>query len=160
MAEVNELRGASTNCARRTPLQFFAFHVHPGHEKEWREVVKMVKDAHERARDGAHWGMYRLMFGGEGGTYVALSGDPSMPAIDDGFTGHKKYHLAPSSQRPKDANSPHTGTDFQCFSVGNDQCRTSRFQEFLEPEVTEDAGNCLAGGADVLADLSVRERAE
>jgi hypothetical protein len=71
--------------------QVFAFHVRPGHEKEWHEVVKMVKDAHEKAGDGAHWGMYRLMFGGEGGTYVALTGDPSMSAIDDGFMGQKKY---------------------------------------------------------------------
>jgi hypothetical protein len=71
--------------------QVFAFHVRPGHEKEWHEVVKMVKDAHEKASDGAHWGMYRLMFGGEGGTYVALSGDPSMSVIDDAFTGEKKY---------------------------------------------------------------------
>lgn len=71
--------------------QVFAFHVRPGHEKEWHEVVKMVKDAHEKAGDKAHWGMYRLMFGGEAGTYVALSGDPSMSAIDDGFTGRKKY---------------------------------------------------------------------
>jgi len=71
--------------------QVFAFHVRRGHEKEWHELVKMVKDAHEKAGDGAHWGMYRLMFGGEGGTYVALSSDPSMSAIDDAFTGQKKY---------------------------------------------------------------------
>ncbi len=44
--------------------QVFAFHVRPGHEKEWREVVKMVKDAHEKAGDGAHWGMYRLVYRG------------------------------------------------------------------------------------------------
>ena len=51
----------------------------------------MVKDAHEKAGDKTHWGMYRLMFGGEGGTYVALSGDPSMSVIDDGLAGQKKY---------------------------------------------------------------------
>jgi hypothetical protein len=71
--------------------QVFAFHVRPGHEKEWQEVVKMVKDAHEKAGDKAHWGMYRLMYGGESGTYVALSGDPSMSVIDEGFAGRKKY---------------------------------------------------------------------
>jgi hypothetical protein len=71
--------------------QVFVFHVRRGHEKEWHELVKMVQDAHEKAGDGAHWGMYRLMFGGEGGTYLALSGDPSLSAIDDGFTGQKKY---------------------------------------------------------------------
>jgi hypothetical protein len=51
----------------------------------------MVKDAHEKAGDKAHWGMYRLMYGGESGTYVALSGDPSMSVIDEGFAGRKKY---------------------------------------------------------------------
>lgn len=71
--------------------QVFAFHVRPGHEKEWHEVVKMVKDAHEKAGDKAHWGMYRLIYGGESGTYVALSGDPSMSVIDDAFTGRTKY---------------------------------------------------------------------
>ena len=71
--------------------QVYAFHVRPGHEREWRELVKMVKDAHEKAGDAAHWGMYSLMFGGEGGTYVALSGDPSMSVMDDAFAGRKKY---------------------------------------------------------------------
>ncbi len=71
--------------------QIFAFHVRPGHEAEWHEVVKMVKDAHEKAGDKAHWGMYRLLYGGLGGTYVALTGDPSMSVIDDGFAGQRKY---------------------------------------------------------------------
>jgi hypothetical protein len=71
--------------------QIFAFHVRPGHEREWHELVKMVKDAHEKAGDSAHWGMYSLMFGGESGIYVALTGDPSMSAIDEGFMGRKKY---------------------------------------------------------------------
>ncbi|MGA8086560.1 MAG: hypothetical protein WCA10_04590 [Terracidiphilus sp.] len=71
--------------------QIFVFHVRPGRGKEWHELVKMVKEAHEKAGDSAHWGMYSLMFGGEGGTYVALSGDPSMSAIDDAFTGRNKY---------------------------------------------------------------------
>jgi hypothetical protein len=56
--------------------------------------------------------------------------------------------------------SPYAGVDFQGSSVGNDQCRPSRFQQLLEPEVAKNAGDCLAGGADVLADLSVCQRAE
>jgi hypothetical protein len=74
--------------------QVFVYHVRPGHEKEWHELVKMVKDGHEKAGDSAHWGMYSLMFGGEGGTYVVLSGDPSMSAIDEGIAGDKKFREA------------------------------------------------------------------
>jgi hypothetical protein len=71
--------------------QIAVFHVRPGHRKEWREVVKMVKDAHEKAGDSAHWGMYEIAFGGEDGTYVALTGDPSMSAIDTGFAEGAKF---------------------------------------------------------------------
>lgn len=70
------------------------FHVRPGHTKEWHDVVKMVKDAHEKAGTSAHWGMYEVLFGGQDGTYVALTGDPSMSAIDLGLSEDKKFRDA------------------------------------------------------------------
>ena len=66
--------------------QFSIFHVRPGKQKEWREVVKMVKDAHEKAGTSAHWGMYEIAFGAPDGTFVAITGDPSMSAIDLGYS--------------------------------------------------------------------------
>ncbi len=74
--------------------QISVFHVRPGHGKEWREVVKMVKDAHEKAGTSAHWGMYEMAFGGEDGTYIAMTGDPSMSAIDVGYAEDKKFVAA------------------------------------------------------------------
>jgi hypothetical protein len=71
--------------------QIAVFHVRPGHRKEWHEVVKMVKDAHDKAGDSAHWGMYEIAFGGEDSTYIALTGDPSMSAIDVAFSEDKKF---------------------------------------------------------------------
>jgi hypothetical protein len=71
--------------------QLSSFHVRPGHRKEFHEVVKMVKDAHDKLGDSAHWGMYELAFGGEDGTYVAISGDPSMSAVDLAFSESKKF---------------------------------------------------------------------
>lgn len=71
--------------------QIAVFHVRLGHRKEWADVVKMVKAAHEKMGDKAHWGMYELAFGGAEGTYIAITGDPSMSAIDDGFAQSKQF---------------------------------------------------------------------
>jgi hypothetical protein len=74
--------------------QFSIFHVRAGKQKEWREVVKMVKDAHEKAGTSAHWGMYEIAFGAQDGTFIAITGDPSMSAIDMGYSEDKKFRDA------------------------------------------------------------------
>lgn len=71
--------------------QFTVFRVRLGHHKEWNEVVKMVKDAHDKMGDKAHWGMYEVAFGAPDGTYVAISGDPSASVIDEDFADSKKF---------------------------------------------------------------------
>jgi hypothetical protein len=71
--------------------QISTFHVRLGHRHDWEEVVKMVKAAHDKAGDTAHWGMYQVAFGEDDGTYVALTGDPSMSVIDVGIAGSKKF---------------------------------------------------------------------
>jgi hypothetical protein len=67
------------------------FHVRPGHNKEWYEVTKMYKDACEKAQNGAHWGMYEVMYGAEGGTYIALTHRDSLTEIDTAMAGQKKF---------------------------------------------------------------------
>ncbi len=74
--------------------QISIFHVRPGKSQEWREVVKMVKDAHDKAGTSAHWGMYEIAFGAPDGTFIALTGDPSMSAIDLGYAEDKKFRDA------------------------------------------------------------------
>ncbi len=74
--------------------QISVFHVRPGKQKEWREVVKMVKDAHEKAGTSAHWGMYEVAFGDPDGTFIALTGDPSMSAFDLAYSEDKKFREA------------------------------------------------------------------
>ncbi len=71
--------------------QIAVFQVRLGHRHEWEELVKMVKDANEKAGTSAHWGMYEIAFGEDDGTYIALTGDPSMSAIDTGFAENKKF---------------------------------------------------------------------
>jgi hypothetical protein len=71
--------------------QISVFHVKPGHHKEWVEVVNMVKAAHDKMGDSAHWGMYEVAFGTEDGTYLAITGDPTMAVIDQAFADNDKF---------------------------------------------------------------------
>lgn len=72
-------------------LEVTSFHVRPGHRKEWHEVVKMVKDAHDKAGTSAHWATFEVAYGRDDGTYIALSSDTSMAEIDKGFAENKKF---------------------------------------------------------------------
>jgi hypothetical protein len=67
------------------------FHVKAGHGRDWEKIVKMVKDAHDKAGTSAHWGMYEIAYGAEDGTYLVLSGHKSMSEIDTGFGESKKF---------------------------------------------------------------------
>ena len=67
-----------------------SFHVRPGHNREWHAVTKMYKDACEKAGTDAHWGMYQVAFGGEGGTYIALTHRDSLTELDKGMADDKK----------------------------------------------------------------------
>jgi hypothetical protein len=72
-------------------LELTVFHVRPGHRKEWLEVVKKVKEGYDKAGTSAHWGMYEIAYGGNDGTFLALSSDNSMADIDKGFADNKKF---------------------------------------------------------------------
>jgi hypothetical protein len=53
-------------------LEVSVFRVRPGHIREWTDLVKMVKEADEKALPDTHWGMYQQAFGSEGPTYLML----------------------------------------------------------------------------------------
>lgn len=72
-------------------MEVEVFQIRPGHASEFREAAKMVKAAHEKAGDSAHWAMFEIAFGAERGTYVALTADNSMADIDSGFADGKKF---------------------------------------------------------------------
>jgi hypothetical protein len=75
-------------------LEITEFHVRLGHNAEWRKLVKMYRDAHEKTRTSAHWGMYEAAYGAEDGTWLLLSGDKSMADIDTGFKEDKQFRDA------------------------------------------------------------------
>lgn len=83
-----------SDLANHRVYQIGVYHVKPGKQAEWREVVKMVKEANDKAGTSAHWGMYEIAFGAPDGTFIVLTGDPSMSAIDLGFSEDKKFREA------------------------------------------------------------------
>ncbi|HEY1580053.1 MAG TPA: hypothetical protein VGF82_23555 [Terracidiphilus sp.] len=68
-----------------------AFRVRLGHDKQFRDVTKMYKEALEKAGMSVHWGMYSLMYGGDGGTYISLTHRDSLTEIDKGIAEGKKF---------------------------------------------------------------------
>jgi hypothetical protein len=84
----------SANLAQERFMEISVYHVRPGHGHEWREVVKMAKEANEKGGTSAHWATYELIYGGESGTYAVLSADKSMADIDKGFLDDKKFEDA------------------------------------------------------------------
>jgi hypothetical protein len=72
-------------------MEISIFEVKAGHTHDWHELVKMVKDAHDKAGTSAHWGAYDIAFGRDNGTYIILTGDTSMSDIDKGFAESKKW---------------------------------------------------------------------
>jgi hypothetical protein len=75
-------------------LDISAYHVRPGHDKDWNDLVKMVKSAYEKAVPEAHWGVFAQYYGGEGGTYLVLTARKSLSEIDRGFLDNKQFQAA------------------------------------------------------------------
>jgi hypothetical protein len=75
-------------------LEVIVFHVRPGHDKQWSEVVKMAKAGYEKAVPDSHWGMFQQVYGGDGGTYLLLTSRKSLSEIDHAFTEDKQFEKA------------------------------------------------------------------
>ena len=75
-------------------LDISAYHVRPGHSKDWNELVKMVKSAYEKAVPEAHWGVFAQHYGGDGGTYLVLTARKSLSEVDRGFLESKQFQAA------------------------------------------------------------------
>jgi hypothetical protein len=73
------------------------YHVRPGHNGEWREIVKTVTAAYDKMGSSAHWGTYSLAYGSapemgiSAGSYVMMSGMPSLRDLDDRMVDSPKF---------------------------------------------------------------------
>ena len=74
-------------------FEISAFHVRPGHEKDWDTLVKMYKAAFEKIPD-AHWTTYEAVYGRTGGTYIVITPMKSTSEIDRSFAQGKQFEAA------------------------------------------------------------------
>jgi len=75
-------------------MELTLFHVRPGKEKQWSEVVKMAKAGYEKGVPEAHWGMFEELYGADGGTFLLLSSHKSLAEIDRGLLQSKQFTTA------------------------------------------------------------------
>jgi len=72
-------------------MEVSVYTVRPGHTREWREAVKLVKGAYEKAGTGVHWAMFHEAYGGQGSRYLILESHKTLAEIDSDFLNDKKF---------------------------------------------------------------------
>jgi hypothetical protein len=75
-------------------LEARILHVHPGHGKEFEELVKMWIAAADKAGSADHWGAYRVEYGEQIGSYIFLTSDNSLADIDQSNAEEPKFTAA------------------------------------------------------------------
>jgi hypothetical protein len=69
------------------------FQIKPGHEADWDDAVKLVKEAYTKVPD-AHWAMYQNVFGREQPAYLVIIPRKSLSEVDAGFQQSGKFMAA------------------------------------------------------------------
>ena len=85
---------ARADLSQQRFLEISAYNVRPGHQKEWNELVKLVKAGYEKAGIDAHWGTFALIYGGQGGRYIVLSAHKSLAEVDNDFLNDRLFEKA------------------------------------------------------------------
>jgi hypothetical protein len=88
------LRPKYADVAHRRAMEISVFHVRPGHDQEWSELVKMVVAGYEKSVPDAHWACFHNAYGGSGGTYIFLTALKSLSEIDTAFREGKQFEAA------------------------------------------------------------------
>jgi hypothetical protein len=87
-----------TDISQMRYMDISIYHVRPGHDSEWNDLVKMVKDAYEKAVPEAHWAMYEQVYGGDGGTYFVVTARKSLAELDRTFNEDDRRFKAAMSE--------------------------------------------------------------
>jgi hypothetical protein len=76
------------------------FQVKQGHDKDWDEIVKLVKAAYERIPD-AHWAAYQSVYGFPDTSYVIFNPMKSLGEVDKNFASNKDFEAAMGAEGMK-----------------------------------------------------------
>jgi hypothetical protein len=81
-----------TDISKGRYMEIRIVHVHPGHGKEFEELVKSWIAAADKAGSADHWGAYRIEYGEQVGSYVFLTSDNSLADIDQSYAEEPKFN--------------------------------------------------------------------
>jgi hypothetical protein len=86
---------ANVDIAHMRYFEISRFKVRPGHEKDWNDLVKMYKEAYEKAVPNAHWAVFQSMYGDQnGGLFLVINPMQSLAEVDGSFAESKKFEGA------------------------------------------------------------------
>jgi hypothetical protein len=74
-------------------FEISSFQVKQGHDKDWDEIVKLVKAAYEKISD-AHWAAYQAVYGFPDSTYIIFNPMKSLAEVDKNFASNKDFEAA------------------------------------------------------------------
>jgi hypothetical protein len=81
-------------------MEFEVFDLKPGHEAEWDEAVKLVKEAYAKGVPDGHWDMFELVYGGKQ-AFVVITPMKGAAEIDKNFASSKAFMDAMGSDGMK-----------------------------------------------------------
>ncbi|HJQ25449.1 MAG TPA: hypothetical protein VKA60_16130 [Blastocatellia bacterium] len=71
------------------------FRVRPGHEAQFAEAAKLIRDAYEKAKTpNVHWATYAVMSGAPSGTYLVFIPMKSLKEVDANMEAEKDFVMA------------------------------------------------------------------
>jgi hypothetical protein len=73
---------ASTDLLGVRYFELELFTIKPGHEGDWEQIVKLVKDAYTKGVPGANWTMFSMMYGTKNSEYLVVTPLKSLAEID------------------------------------------------------------------------------
>jgi hypothetical protein len=119
-------------------LEARILHVHPGHGKDFEELVKTWIAAADKAGSSDHWGAYRVEYGEQVGSYVFLTSDHSMADIDQSYAEEPKFTAVLTDEDKKkmrELRAAAIDTDrFELYAVNPAQSYVSEEYIKADPE--------------------------
>ncbi|WP_348266511.1 hypothetical protein P8936_10890 [Edaphobacter paludis] len=93
---------APVNIGEMRYMEISQFKIREGHRKDWDALVKMYRDAYEKAVPEAHWAMFESMYGMDnGGVYLLITPMKSASEIDHELASDDAFYASRSAADSK-----------------------------------------------------------
>ncbi len=93
---------APVNIGEMRYMEITRFKIREGHRKDWDALVKMYRDAYEKAVPEAHWAMFESMYGmNNGGVYLMITPMKSASEIDHELAAEDTFYASRNASDSK-----------------------------------------------------------